>query len=181
MSKFTTLVPMPSAESINSGRSALAQSAVLGHFGEPAKKKTTDCGKVENAKLKAAIITENVGPFKVTGHKAAVKDLINIFEWVRQADPDLYKALGTAGMLCVRTVRGGNAWSNHSWGFAIDLTLDGVLDARGDNKVQAGLLTLYKFFHRAGWFWGSEFPTEDAMHFEMSLERFNELKAAGAL
>lgn len=181
MSNFTKLVPKPSAASINSGRSALAQSAMLEHFGSPAAAKTKDCGKVGNGKLKAAIITENVGPFKVTGHKAAVKDLINIFGWVKEADPELFKALGTAGMLCVRTVRGGSNWSNHSWGFAIDLTLSGKLDARGDDQVQIGLLTLYKFFHRAGWYWGSEFPTEDAMHFEMSLERFNELRAQGSL
>ncbi|NPT47993.1 hypothetical protein GNZ12_43250 [Paraburkholderia sp. 1N] len=32
--------------------------------------------------------------------------------------------------------------SNHSWGTAVDLTIAGVLDTRGDNKVQVGLTLL---------------------------------------
>lgn len=178
---YTNLVPKPTPDSVNSGRSPLAQSAVLGHFGAPASKKTTDCGSVTNKKLKDAIVTDDVGPFKVTGHRAAVEDLKTIFANIKAEDPALYKAIGTAGMLCVRTVRGGSNWSNHSWGFAIDLTLEGRLDARGDNMVQKGLLSIYKHFHKRGWFWGVEFHTEDAMHFEMSLERFNALKSEGKI
>ncbi len=180
-SKYTKLVPKPSPESVNSGRSPLAQSAVLGHFGEPAAVKTVNCSNVSNSKLSKALITQDVGPFRVTGHKAAVADLKLIFESIERDDPELYDLLGSAGMLCVRKVRGGNAWSNHSWGFAIDVTIAGLLDRRGDNMVQQGLLDLYGHFHKQGWFWGVEFGTEDAMHFEMSLERFNELKKRGVI
>lgn len=56
------------------------------------------------------------------------------------------------------------AISNHSWGTAIDLTLDGVLDTYGDDKVHYGL-TLASIFNRHGWFCGAAFRTEDAMHF----------------
>lgn len=179
--KLTDLLPAPSDASINSNRSPLAQSAMMKHFGAPAKEKTSNCGDVTNPKVKAQIVTADVGPFKVTGNKAAVNDLARIFVSVQKADPELYAALGTAGMLCCRTVRGGSNWSNHSWGFAIDITLNGRLDARGDDRTQIGLLNLYKYFHQAGWFWGAEFGTEDSMHFEMSLERFTELVRQGVI
>lgn len=180
-SDYTQLVPKPSLSSVNSGRSPLAQSAVLGHFGEPAAVKTVDCGNVSNSKLSKALVSATIGSIKVNGHKAAVADLRMIFASIKDAHPELYKLIGSAGMLCVRKVRGGNAWSNHSWGFAIDLTIAGLLDARGDDKVQKGLLDVYSHFHKMGWFWGVEFHTEDAMHFEMSLERFNELKSRGVI
>jgi hypothetical protein len=31
-------------------------------------------------------------------------------------------------------------------------------------------LLVYPYFHAEGWFWGAEFPTEDAMHFELADE-----------
>ena len=52
-------------------------------------------------------------------------------------------------------------------GTAIDFTLDGQLDAPGDDQVQRGLLDLYSILKRFGWFWGAEFGREDAMHFEV--------------
>lgn len=151
------------------------------HFGAPSDQKTTNCGEVTNKKVSDQIVTADVGPFRVTGNRAAVEDLKIIFADVAKADPELYEALGTAGMLCCRTVRGGSNWSNHSWGFAIDITLNKQLDTRGDDRTQSGLLTLYKYFHRHGWFWGAEFGTEDSMHFEMSLERFTELVRLGVI
>jgi hypothetical protein len=74
-------------------------------------------------------------------------------------------------MLCARFVRGSTtAISNHAWGTAIDLTLDGVLDRRGDGRVQVGLTRIAPIFNRHSWFWGAGFRTEDAMHFEGSDE-----------
>ena len=48
------------------------------------------------------------------------------------------------------------------------------LDPRGDDKVQRGLLAIYRYFHKHGWFWGAEFRVEDAMHFELSQEKIIE-------
>ncbi len=53
-----------------------------------------------------------------------------------------------------------------SWGTAVDLTLNGVLDARGDDQVFYGLTLIAPIFQRHGWFWGAGFRTEDGMHFE---------------
>ena len=62
-------------------------------------------------------------------------------------------------------------WANNGRkGTAIDLTFDGEVDTRGDGKCQAWLLLVYGFFHAEGWFWGTSFPTEDSMHFELADE-----------
>jgi D-alanyl-D-alanine dipeptidase len=79
----------------------------------------------------------------------------------------VYRALGTAGMHCARYVRGSTTnISNHSWGTAIDLTIDRDLDPRGDNQIQFGLHLISTVFNNNGWYWGAGFPTEDAQHFE---------------
>ena len=77
--------------------------------------------------------------------------------------------LGSAGMLCCRFVRGSTtSISNHSWGTAIDLTINGVLDKRGNGQVQYGLALIAPIFNQHGWYWGAGFATEDGMHFEIS-------------
>lgn len=91
-------------------------------------------------------------------------------------EPNIYNALGTVGMLCCRYQRGSvTSISNHSWGSAVDLTLRGILDKRGNGLVQYGLAVIAPIFNRYGWYWGAGFSTEDAMHFEASrglLERW---------
>jgi hypothetical protein len=123
---------------------------------------------VTNPTLKALIELASVGPFRVRGLRPAVASLTEIMAEIRAVSPDAHAGLGSAGMLCARLVRNTttNAISNHSWGSAIDLTLDGVLDTRGDNLVQEGLTRIAPIFNQHGWFWGAGFRTEDAMHFE---------------
>lgn len=80
----------------------------------------------------------------------------------------VYRVLGHRGMLVVRYVRGSTTnVSNHSWGTAIDLTIENILDIRGDNTVQFGLHLISGIFNRNGWYWGAGFRTEDAQHFEV--------------
>jgi hypothetical protein len=159
----------------------LRQTTMLNLFGNPSATKTVNCGPVTNPRLKAKLVTKSVGPFRVTGHKAAVKSLATILTEVKAELPDLYSLIGTAGMLCARKVRGGRSWSNHSWGFAIDITIGGKLDVRGDNQIQAGLLALYPYFHSHGWWWGAEFPAEDGMHFEVADETVWKWRELGLL
>jgi hypothetical protein len=95
-------------------------------------------------------------------------------------EPEVYAALGTAGMLCARLVRGSaHSISNHSWGTAVDLTLNGTLDQRGDDKVQRGLVHIAPVFNDHGWFWGAGFGAEDGMHFEASDELIRRWHAEG--
>jgi hypothetical protein len=115
------------------------------------------------------MVTDSVGPFRVTGYDKAVESLKVVMDEIKQAQPDVYKVLGTAGMLCCRLVRGSNhAISNHSFGLAHDFTIEGILDTRGDGQVQFGLTLIAPIFNNHKWFWGAAFPTEDGMHFEVS-------------
>ena len=126
-----------------------------------------------------------MGPIRVTGLKVALDSLAQVLEDVRREVPDLHALIGTAGMVCCRykKIRGQivREPSNHSWGAAIDLTIGGRLDAQGDNRVQRGLLILSRYFNTHGWYWGAAFPTEDAMHFEVSRELLLKWRNDGVL
>jgi hypothetical protein len=126
------------------------------------------------------MVTENVGPFRVTGHRMAVAQLRAALEEVHNVFPLLYSKLSSAGMLCVRHVRGNpGVPSNHSLGLAIDFRIDGLLDPYGDGLCQKGLIDLYSVLKKYGFYWGAEFRKEDAMHFEISDELVRKWIAMG--
>ena len=166
---LTTLVPRPDAHTMNPGLVAVSSSYMVQSLGQPRHSYSQDCQPLTNEKLKKHIVSKSVGPFRATGLDLAVESLAAVMEDIRKEQPAVYAALGTAGMLCCRNIRGSTTGiSNHSWGTAIDLTLNGVLDRRGDSKVQVGLTLIAPIFNRHGWYWGAAFRTEDAMHFEAS-------------
>jgi peptidoglycan hydrolase-like protein with peptidoglycan-binding domain len=164
-------VPRPAAHTINVGLTAVSNSYMLAKLGQPllAGGYNAQCQTPTNPKLRRNLVTDTVGPFRVTGLVPAVLSLKAVMADIAAEQPTVHKALGTAGMLCCRLVRGSaSAISNHSWGTAIDLTLNGVLDAYGDNQVQVGLTLIAPIFNRHGWYWGAAFGKEDGMHFEGS-------------
>lgn len=180
---YSQLVAIPSP--INSGMTPTTATYMKSVLGVPGEL-TTDCSSVTNANLKKLIVSEkdsNVGPFKVYGLKPAVNALKGIFAAVKRDKPELYNQLGTAGMLCVRKVRGGSDFSNHSWGTAIDMKMNGKLDAVGDGKTQLGLKELEPYFRAQKFYWGAGFggAREDSMHFEASKELMESWKAGGQL
>jgi hypothetical protein len=175
---ITDLIPIPAG--INPGLNAARQLTMKALLGSPRGSFGSDCQPVTNPVLRNLIRTDDVGPFKVTGLSPAVDSLKEVIADIRQQEPDVFSGLGTAGMLCARLVRGSaSAISNHSWGTAIDLNLNGVLDQRGNNRVQEGLSRISPIFNRHGWYWGAGFPTEDGMHFEISDQKIRELHATG--
>lgn len=177
---YSRLVSKPASSSTNPGRTSPTASYMKRVIGTPGAL-TTNCSPVTNPQIRRLMVTDSVGPFRVTGLKPAVDELKVIFARVKREKPDLYSQLGTPGMLCVRTVRGGSNFSNHSWGTAIDLKINGKLDQRGDNRTQLGLKQLYPYFHTQGFYWGAEFPTEDSMHFEASQELIAKWKRQGKI
>lgn len=167
MSKYTNLVAVPAG--INPGLDGTRNALMSALLGNPRGNYDQECRPVTNAALAARMKTANVGPFRVTGLDKAVASLTDVMTDIKAEQPEVFVLLGTAGMLCCRNVRGSStAISNHSWGTAIDLTIDGVLDKRGNDKVQFGLTLIAPIFNRHQWFWGAGFPTEDGMHFEVS-------------
>lgn len=176
---ITALINIPN--NINQGLNAARQITMLSILGSPRGNFDQVCRPITNPGLRALVVTRNVGPFRVTGLLPAVESLTDIMDDIRTQEPAVHQALGTAGMLCARNVRGStSSISNHSWGTAIDLNLNGQLDRRGNRKTQRGLAQIAPIFNRHGWYWGAGFPTEDAMHFELSDQKLRELHRNGA-
>lgn len=170
MSKWTETVPLDASRRLLNGDLRGARNAtMLELLGNPRSSYDETCRDPTNPDLVRRIVREDVGPFKVRGLQPAVETLRVILADVKTEHSEIHALLGQVGMLCCRFVRGSrSAISNHSWGTAIDLTIDGILDRRGDNRAQRGLLAIHPVFNRHGFYWGAAFPTEDAMHFEAS-------------
>ncbi|MBD3885227.1 M15 family metallopeptidase [Phormidium tenue FACHB-886] len=181
LSDYSALEAKPARESINQGLTSPSAAVMQGLLGTPGAL-TENCSSVTNSNLKRLIVTQNVGPFTATGLKPAIETLRDIFAAVQREKPKLFSQLGSAGMLCVRKVRGGSSFSNHSWGTAVDVTINNRLDTYGDNKTQVGLKVLYSYFHKAGFYWGAGFSRkEDSMHFEASKELVEKWKSQNRL
>lgn len=176
-------LPRPDRRGVNQGLTSPSSSFMRTLLGDPRDSYTGECQSPTNPAFKKLVATKTVGPIKVTGLTAALASLEQVFGDVKSELPDLYAMIGTAGMLCCRNkkIRGKviDDPSNHTWGTAVDLTLGGILDAQGDNKVQRGLLILSKYFNAHGWYWGAVFPTEDGMHFEVARETLLRWRDAG--
>lgn len=173
MSQWSELVACPPPSAINSGLRPCPTQALIHAYGMPRWKLTDDCLPVTSHYWKSKMTLMNLGPFRATGHHLFLAALAAGLKAVKAQEPTLYAALGSAGCLCCRLVRGSaNRLSNHGLGMAIDLTIDGKLDIRDDDKCQRGLLRLYEIFKSANcrFWWGAEFNVEDAMHFEASSE-----------
>lgn len=176
------LADLPQADKtrINAGLLSAGNRTMLAVIGNPRGGYNQNCQPVTNPRLADLIVTEDVGPFGATGLSPAIIVLRRIFDEVSSDFPAIFAALGTAGMLCCRFVRGSQSViSNHAWGTAIDLTVGGVLDPRGDGRLQQALYEIYPIFNRHGFFWGATFGIEDAMHFEVSDQLIRKWAAEG--
>ena len=177
---LTDLIPIP--PNINPDLSGARQLTMKSLLGLPRGTFTKNCQPITNPVLRGLVKTAEIGPLRVTGLAPAIDSLREVVADIQQAQPEVFAVLGTAGMLCARLVRGSaSSISNHSWGTAIDLTLNGMLDERGDDArtTQRGLALIAPIFNRHGWYWGAGFPTEDSMHFELSDQKIRQLHAAG--
>ncbi|MGZ2257445.1 peptidoglycan-binding protein [Roseobacter sp. A03A-229] len=165
---------------INGDLRGSRNSTMLGLIGNPRGTYDQTCRNPTNPQIAALMVTADFGPFRATGLKPAVDALKDIMKEIKRDHRDVHDALSTAGMLCCRLVRGSStAISNHSWGTAIDLKLEGKLDRRGDDRTQEGLLKIRPIFNKHGFFWGAAFSTEDSMHFEASDQLIREWAAGG--
>jgi hypothetical protein len=174
MPAFSDLVAIPPKDAINSGLTPVSERWMLERFGKPGPL-TLECSDVgAKAKIRPSIqFGVDVGPFKVSGLDAAVTSLTDLFSEVKRDLPDVYNQVKNGGLLCVRARRHNpSVYSNHSWGTAIDLFFGEGVTPMGKRATQRGVLLLYHFFHKHGWYWGAEFPGDsvDSMHFEMSEE-----------
>jgi D-alanyl-D-alanine carboxypeptidase len=151
-------------------------------LGEPRASYSQDCQPVTNPRLVDALETRAVGNFRLTMLRPALDSFERVMARLQAEEPDIFAALGTAGALCVRLVRGStNSISSHAWGIAVDLTLQGDLDRMGDGGTQFGLVVLAEFFNDEGWYWGAGYGREDSMHFEVGEARLREWVLEGRI
>lgn len=151
-------------------------------LGEPRTTYSTACQPVTNPKLVKTLATRNFGNFRLTMIRPALDSLGQVLARLKKEEPDIYAAIGTAGALCARYVRGSaKSVSSHAWGAAVDLTLKRNLDRMGDGSTQFGLVVLAEFFNDAGWYWGAGYSREDSMHFEVGEALLRKWAAEGKL
>jgi len=166
----------------NKGITQPRNRTMLELLGNPRESYSQDCQGMTNEHLKSLLEERTVGLIKVTMLRPALESLQRVLDRLKESDPDIYAKVGTAGALCVRNIRGSStSISNHSWGTAIDLTLEGQLDGFADGGTQFGLLILAEYFNDEGWFWGAAYNREDSMHFEVGEETLRAWKAEGKL
>ena len=68
------------------------------------------------------------------------------------------------GCFNIRVKRGGNSWSLHSWGVAVDF--NAATNAFGAEPQMP--IALVKCFTDAGFDWGGTWTKQDGMHFQLS-------------
>lgn len=177
-----TEIMLLAKQRFNHGITQPRNSVMLEILGQPRDSYGTDCQAVTNPRLKALIETQQVGPIRVSMLRPAIESLGRVLTRLNENEPDIHAKLGTAGALCARLIRGSRtAISNHSWGTAIDLTLEGQLDGFADGGTQLGLVILAEYFNDEGWFWGATYGREDSMHFEVGEETLRAWAADGRL
>lgn len=169
-------------ERFNKGVTQPRNKTMLALLGRPREDLGTDCRSITNPRLKDLVETRQIGPIKATMLKPALDSLERILNTLKEDEPDIYAKLGTAGALCVRLIRGSNSSvSNHSFGTAIDITLEGQLDPFADGEMQIGLVILAEHFNDEGWYWGGGYNREDGMHFEVGEETLKKWVDAGLI
>lgn len=175
---------------INQGLSSAKNSTMLQILGMPRDTIDSKCRPVTNQPMKSLLTTRDVGPFRAHGLKNAVASLKKVLAKVKKAYPEVYSSLGYSGMLCVRKIKGSDRLSNHSWGSAIDINIEGALDGisvgggtgKLDGRTLAGLAAMAPFFNEEGWYWGAGFSNfEDGMHFEIADETIRDWHKSGKL
>lgn len=179
---YADIVQIAARRDINTELTLANPSFLVDFLGSPRESLSDECQPMTSPALRDLLVVEDVGPIRVQLLRPAAESLREVFEEVRRTDPDLYARIDTAGSLCVRLVRGSaSSVSNHAFGLAVDLNIDGYLDTLGDGYTQLGLTILADFFRDAGWIWGAAFGREDSMHFEVSRELLERWRAEGRI
>ncbi len=182
LDQYAQVVLVADRRALNKGLTVPTSGWLVSTFGLPAEDLGDNCATMTNPRLAKLLQEAQVGPVRVRMLKPAIESLEIILNKIKLADPDLYARINTSGSLCVRLVRGSAASvSSHSFGLAVDLNIDGVLDTLGDGRTQLGLTILEDFFNADGWVWGAAYGREDSMHFEVSKETIEKWIAEGKI
>lgn len=176
MKHLDNSVPIPPKQEINIGLTHADESTMLQKFGRPGDLAKDHTPPYEN--FRDRIKGADLGSFRVYGLDYAIESLTLIFSEVRKDLPEVYRDVKTAGVLCVRHIRNNpNSYSNHSWGTAIDIYFGDKVIPQGVDMCHRGVMLLYPYFNKYGWYWGAGFKGRrvDSMHFELADETIRSL------
>jgi hypothetical protein len=184
MPKLSDLVPIASIPNLNVGLSSAREETMIACLGSPQMPLTTDdTPERASPTVKKLEKFQAIGGVNADGIAPAVDSLQTILTEAFGEIPELEEALRGDGMLVVRlrrptSHRPSTKISNHAWGTAIDLKLDGMEPpgATGD-KVPYFIAALAPYFNKAGWYSGIGFA--DDMHFEVADETIRTWAADG--
>lgn len=173
-------VPDIDRRQVNGALTSARNVTMLALIGNPRGSYSQACQEPTNPEIVCLLENADFGRFRARGIRPAVEALHRVMRDIALEKPEVFPRIGCAGMLCCRLVRGSaSTISNHSWGTAIDLTIDGTANAREGDEVRQGLLEIHPIFNRHGFFWGAGFSTEEAMHFEASEQLVRKWAAEG--
>jgi hypothetical protein len=176
MTDFSQLVPISSIPNLNKNLSSAREGTMNDVLGAPRQPLTRECHNDHvSPTVRRLIDTKPISPHMgATGVKPAVESLQAIMAKVAVEHADLIDVLRSSGTLCVRLRKptsgaASTHASNHSWGTAIDLHVEGHSPpADTGHNVPRFIAILVPFFNEAGWFSGIGF--RDDMHFEVADE-----------
>ncbi len=173
-------VPMPPADTINVALTCPSSAWMEGRLGRPRSTFTDQCQDMTNTRLLPLVEMRRIGAHNYRGLRPALDSLQDVMAEIAQRLPDLYPHLGSAGMLCCRNIRGSTtAISNHSWGTAVDIAIDGEVEPMGIGTPYLGLSLIAPIFNEHGWYWGGGYAhRKDCMHFECSQTLVNSFAVA---
>jgi D-alanyl-D-alanine carboxypeptidase-like protein len=175
MPKLSDLVPVSTIKDINAGLSSARQETMISLLGSPRMPLTTsDTPERASPLVKKLAQVKKIANVTANGIAPAVGSLESVLTKAFAAVPDLQAQLRGDGMLVVRLRRPTSGVpstkiSNHAWGTAIDLKLNGMAPPGATGKkVPYFIALLVPYFNEAGWFSGIDFA--DDMHFEVADE-----------
>jgi len=97
----------------------------------------------------------------ITCHKSMKAPLESVFRCLAVHDTTLLRSVN--GCYCYRNIRDTDRLSNHAHGTAIDI--NARWNGYGQPSTQSPILVWC--FKQAGFLWGGDWKTPDAMHFEL--------------
>jgi len=141
-------IPVPPG--LNGTLRAVNNTLMLRVFGNPRGDYDQNCRQPTNSNFKASCSFDvSIEGFsdRLWGFSKAVESLRSVMSDIKSEKSQIFAVLGHEGMGCCRFQRNSTtSISNHSWDSAIDLTINGKLDVRGNGLIQRGVLEAAPIF-----------------------------------
>lgn len=134
----------------------LTSAECLKAFGDPSKEKSMIVWDVPQTLEKGKL------PKRIYCNRAMVEPLHHVFDLIISRNL-IHHVESWDGCFCIRNKRGGDSYSLHSWGLAVDI--NAASNKFGSKPAMSS--ELVKCFTDAGFDWGGTWAKPDGMHFQL--------------